>query len=204
MTSGTCSTTWEATTQSNGAPPATDWNKRVDKSVFAPAFADWKWDWIDIPALIEGAATVYEFPLVDRDPLPRWTVGRVTLLGDAAHQTPPFVGQGLGAGVRDAGNLAWKLAAVLRTGAPDALLDSYQAEREPHARALIRVAQLLGRLMTRGGRGGDVVRRGVLAVVRRIPAVAALATYFAIRSAQRALHPSVPPQEHSTADTWTD
>ena len=56
------------------------------------------------------------------------------------------------------------------------MLDSYQAEREPHARALIRVAQLLGRLMTGGGRGGDVVRRGVLAVVRRIPAVAALAT----------------------------
>ena len=106
----------------------------------------------------------------------RWRGGRVLLVGDAAHLTPPFVGQGLGLGLRDAHQLAWKLAAVLRGESPDGLLDTYQAEREPHARALIRVALLLGRLMTGGGRGGDVVRRGVLAAVRRIPAVAALAT----------------------------
>ena len=60
--------------------------------------------------------------------------------------------------------------------ADDELLDTYQAEREPHARALIRVARLLGQLMTGGGRSGNAVRRGVLAVLRRIPAVAALAT----------------------------
>ncbi|MGY1803363.1 bifunctional 3-(3-hydroxy-phenyl)propionate/3-hydroxycinnamic acid hydroxylase [Blastococcus sp. SYSU D00922] len=106
----------------------------------------------------------------------RWRAGRVLLAGDAAHLSPPFVGQGLGLGLRDVHQLAWKLAAVLAGEADDDLLDSYQAEREPHARALIRVAQLLGALMTGGGRGGDVVRRGVLAVLRRIPAVAALAT----------------------------
>jgi 3-(3-hydroxy-phenyl)propionate hydroxylase len=106
----------------------------------------------------------------------RWRAGRVLLAGDAAHLSPPFIGQGLGLGLRDAHQLAWKLAAVLAGDAGDELLDTYQAEREPHARALIRVAQLLGRLMTGGGRGGDVVRRGVLAVLRRIPAVAALAT----------------------------
>ncbi|HEY0453503.1 bifunctional 3-(3-hydroxy-phenyl)propionate/3-hydroxycinnamic acid hydroxylase [Actinophytocola sp.] len=106
----------------------------------------------------------------------RWRADRVLLAGDAAHLTPPFVGQGLGLGLRDAHQLAWKLAAVLTGEAREALLDSYQAEREPHARALIRVALLLGRLMTGGGRGGDVVRRGALAVVRRIPAVARLAT----------------------------
>jgi 3-(3-hydroxy-phenyl)propionate hydroxylase len=78
--------------------------------------------------------------------------------------------------LRDVHQLAWKLADVLSGAAEDDVLDTYQAEREPHARALIRMAQLLGRLMTGGGRGGDVVRRGVLAVVRRIPAVAALAT----------------------------
>jgi 3-(3-hydroxy-phenyl)propionate hydroxylase len=105
----------------------------------------------------------------------RWRVGRVLLAGDAAHLSPPFVGQGLGLGLRDVHQLAWKLAAVLTAGAPDDLLDSYQAEREPHARALIGVALLLGRLMTRGGRPGDVLRRGVLAAVRRIPAVARLA-----------------------------
>jgi 3-(3-hydroxy-phenyl)propionate hydroxylase len=65
---------------------------------------------------------------------------------------------------------------VLSGAADDDLLDTYQAEREPHARGLIRVAQLLGALMTGGGRAGDVVRRAVLAAVRRIPAVAALAT----------------------------
>ncbi|SOD95105.1 3-(3-hydroxy-phenyl)propionate hydroxylase [Blastococcus haudaquaticus] len=106
----------------------------------------------------------------------RWRVGRVLLAGDAAHLSPPFVGQGLGLGLRDVHQLAWKLAAVVAGEAGEELLDTYQAEREPHARALIRVAQLLGALMTGGGRGGDVVRRGVLAAVRRIPAVARLAT----------------------------
>jgi 3-(3-hydroxy-phenyl)propionate hydroxylase len=106
----------------------------------------------------------------------RWRTGRVLLAGDAAHLTPPFVGQGLGLGLRDVHQLAWKLAAVLAEEAGEELLDSHQAEREPHARALIRVALLLGRLMTGGGRGADVVRRGALAAVRRIPAVARLAT----------------------------
>ncbi|WP_104525709.1 bifunctional 3-(3-hydroxy-phenyl)propionate/3-hydroxycinnamic acid hydroxylase [Blastococcus atacamensis] len=106
----------------------------------------------------------------------RWRAGRVLLAGDAAHLSPPFVGQGLGLGLRDVHQLAWKLAAVLDGTAPDELLDTHQAEREPHARALIRVALLLGALMTGGGRGGAVVRRGVLAAVRRLPAVARLAT----------------------------
>ena len=85
----------------------------------------------------------------------RWRAGRVLLAGDAAHLSPPFVGQGLGLGLRDVHQLAWKLAAVLAGEAGDDLLDTYQAEREPHARALIRVALLLGRLMTGGGRAGD-------------------------------------------------
>ncbi|MCW2703114.1 MAG: Monooxygenase, FAD-binding [Blastococcus sp.] len=106
----------------------------------------------------------------------RWRAGRVFLAGDAAHLSPPFVGQGMGLGLRDVHQLAWKLAAVLTGEAGDDLLDSYQAEREPHARVLIGVALLLGRLMTRGGRAGDVLRRGVLAVVRRVPAAARLAT----------------------------
>jgi len=106
----------------------------------------------------------------------RWRAGRVLLAGDAAHLSPPFIGQGLGLGLRDAHQLAWKVAAVLSGEAGEELLDSYQAEREPHARALIGVARLLGRLMTRGGRAGDALRRGVLAVVRRSPVAARLAT----------------------------
>ena len=67
----------------------------------------------------------------------RWRDGRVFLAGDAAHMTPQFVGQGMNAGVRDAYNLAWKLAAVLKGQARDSLLDSYQSERRPHAKAMI-------------------------------------------------------------------
>ncbi|TQN40871.1 3-(3-hydroxy-phenyl)propionate hydroxylase [Blastococcus colisei] len=126
------------------------------------------------PAKVEFARSVeYTFRAQVAD---RWRDGRVLLAGDAAHLSPPFVGQGLGLGLRDVHQLCWKLAAVLSGDADDALLDTYQAEREPHARALIRVAQLLGALMTGGGRSGDAVRRSVLAAVRRIPAVARLAT----------------------------
>jgi 3-(3-hydroxy-phenyl)propionate hydroxylase len=92
----------------------------------------------------------------------RWRDRRVFLLGDAAHLTPPFIGQGMGAGLRDAANLSWKLAAVLAGSLPETVLDTYQTEREPHARALIRLAKHVGTLMTRGGEVGNVLR-GVLA-----------------------------------------
>jgi len=76
-----------------------------------------------------------------------WRDRRLFLAGDAAHQTPPFLGQGMCAGLRDAANLAWKLAAVLDGSADDRLLDSYQLEREPHARAVIDAAVAVGQLI---------------------------------------------------------
>ena len=76
-----------------------------------------------------------------------WRQGRVLLAGDAAHQTPPFAGQGMCSGLRDAANLAWKLAAILRLGASETLLGTYQTEREPHTRALIERAIGMGRVV---------------------------------------------------------
>lgn len=76
-----------------------------------------------------------------------WRKGRVFLAGDAAHQTPPFLGQGMCAGFRDASNLAWKLARIIKDSAPDHLLDTYEAERSPHAVKVIESAIRIGEVI---------------------------------------------------------
>jgi 3-(3-hydroxy-phenyl)propionate hydroxylase len=77
----------------------------------------------------------------------RWRVGRILLMGDAMHQMPPFLGQGLAAGVRDAFNLAWKLALVLSGKAGEGVLDTYEVERRPHVRAVVATAKEFGRII---------------------------------------------------------
>ncbi|APC19094.1 3-(3-hydroxyphenyl)propionate hydroxylase [Pseudomonas frederiksbergensis] len=77
----------------------------------------------------------------------KFSRGRIFLAGDAAHITPPFVGQGLVAGLRDGANLAWKLAWVVRGHAAPSVLDTYDVERRPHAQAMINLAKLMGRLV---------------------------------------------------------
>lgn len=89
-------------------------------------------------------SAVYTFhSLIARD----WRRGRLLIAGDAAHQTPPFMGQGMCAGIRDAANLGWKLARVVQGTADDTLLDSYQSEREPNTAEFIQTAVRLGRLI---------------------------------------------------------
>jgi 3-(3-hydroxy-phenyl)propionate hydroxylase len=77
----------------------------------------------------------------------QWRQGRVLIAGDAAHQMPPFAGQGMCAGIRDAANLAWKLAAVVQGSADETLLDTFQAEREGHVRAVIETAIAMGQVV---------------------------------------------------------
>lgn len=118
----------------NGEPPKTDWNRKVDKATFNKPFESWKWGWIDIPALIEAAGVVYEFPLVDRDPLPRWTFERVTLMGDAAHPMYPIGSNGSAQAILDARYLADCLC-----GDDDLLyaLREYEAERLPRTTGIV-------------------------------------------------------------------
>ncbi len=88
-----------------------DWNRLVDRETFAPDFASWRYDWLDVPALIAGAEAVYEYPMVDRDPLPRWSHGRMTLLGDAAHPMFPIGSNGASQAILDAEALVEALVA---------------------------------------------------------------------------------------------
>ena len=89
-------------------------------------------------------AAVYTFHSVVQE---GWRKGRLLLAGDSCHQTPPFLGQGMCAGLRDAANLAWKLAAVVKGSAQDTLLDSYESERLPHVRTFIELAVRLGAVL---------------------------------------------------------
>ena len=98
----------------------------------------------------------------------RWRNGRVFLLGDAAHQTPPFIGQGLCAGIRDAANLAWKLALVLDGKADERILDTYEAERRPFARRVVRIAIGIGQAMTGGPASANRPRNLVIRTASRV------------------------------------
>lgn len=113
--------------------PTTDWNRKVDSSLFADRFKSWHWDWIDIPSVINGAQAIYEFPLVDKDPLPGWTKGRAALLGDAAHPMYPIGSNGSAQAILDARYLTERLEAASpgKLGSVELALKEYEAERLP-------------------------------------------------------------------------
>ena len=99
----------------------------------------------------------------------RFSRGRAFLVGDAAHITPPFVGQGLVAGLRDVANLCWKLAWVVQGRATPAILDTYDTERRPHARSIINLALLMGRLVMPRNRLAASAVHGAMALMQRMP-----------------------------------
>jgi 2-polyprenyl-6-methoxyphenol hydroxylase-like FAD-dependent oxidoreductase len=105
-----------------------DWNRAGNLADFLPQFADWRFDWLDVPGVIQGADACFEYPMVDRDPLDRWTFGRVTLLGDAAHPMYPIGSNGASQGILDARVLARE---IRRAGATPAALLAYESERRP-------------------------------------------------------------------------
>ena len=127
-------------------PNPADWNRRGDPADFVTAFADWRFDWLDVPRLFAATEQVFEFPMVDRTPVPRWSFGRVTLLGDAAHAMRPNGSNGASQAILDGVALADALrtnrvrrrrTARLRARTPrtDREVDTGQSRNRPRARA---------------------------------------------------------------------
>ncbi|HEY0701001.1 MAG TPA: bifunctional 3-(3-hydroxy-phenyl)propionate/3-hydroxycinnamic acid hydroxylase, partial [Micromonospora sp.] len=131
--------------------------------------------YVDPARLTVTRAVVYHFHhLVAR----HWRQGRVFLLGDAAHQMPPFLGQGLCSGLRDAANLSWKLAMVLTGAADPALLDTYETERRPHTVAMARTSVRLGRVFLARSRVAAGLRDTVLRAAQTVPRVRRFVRHF--------------------------
>ncbi|MEY2926407.1 MAG: hypothetical protein RL367_884 [Pseudomonadota bacterium] len=125
---------WIAELTHDQMPDRENWNKQGNKDDFAASFADWDFGWLNVPGLIAGADIVFEFPLVDRDPLPRWSFGATTLIGDAAHPMYPIGSNGASQAILDADALARALA---EHHDPAAALTAYQAERLPPTAAIV-------------------------------------------------------------------
>jgi len=120
-------------------PPTYEWrredyNRAARLEEFLPWFKDWRFDWLDVPGLISNCPHAYEYPLVDRDPVDRWTFGRVTLMGDAAHPMYPIGSNGASQAILDARVLTREILALGEV--PDAL-EAYEAERRPATTDLV-------------------------------------------------------------------
>jgi len=109
-------------------PELQDWNREVPVEKFAEPFADWNFGWIDIPQIITDAEKVFEFPLSDRNPVPSWRDGLMSLIGDAAHPMYPIGSNGASQGILDAEKLAAELSS---NQSIDKALSNYEDERRP-------------------------------------------------------------------------
>ena len=125
----------------DGVGETADWNRPVDAAPIVELFADWRFDWLDVPGVIAAADEILEYPMVDRDPLPHWTFGRTTLIGDAAHAMYPNGSNGASQAIIDARTLAFELAT--RPTVDDAL-EAYEAERRPATARLHEMTRQLG------------------------------------------------------------
>jgi 2-polyprenyl-6-methoxyphenol hydroxylase-like FAD-dependent oxidoreductase len=111
-----------------------DYNRTARLEEFLPWFKDWKFDWLDVPGLIENCPRAYEYPLVDRDPIDRWSFGPVTLMGDAAHPMYPIGSNGASQAILDARVLTRE---IVTHGPNHAALAAYEAERRPATTDLV-------------------------------------------------------------------
>lgn len=105
-----------------------DWNREAKLEDFLPRFEQMRFDWLDVPGLIRASDKVFEYPMVDRNPLEHWTVGRVSLMGDAAHAAYPVGSNGAGSAIIDARKLG---RAFLEAGLTPEALERYESEMRP-------------------------------------------------------------------------
>ena len=131
----------ELTFESTSLHAPEDWNRLGKLEDFMPDFEKWNFDWMPIADIIRGAQEIYEYPMSDRDPVPSWNFGRVTLLGDAAHAMYPIGSNGASQAILDARKLAYELAT--RPGIAEALA-AYDAERRPATANIIRLNRAEG------------------------------------------------------------
>jgi 2-polyprenyl-6-methoxyphenol hydroxylase-like FAD-dependent oxidoreductase len=124
----------EITVDNSGGWPNGDWNKRVKHEDFMHHFTEWNYDWIDIPAMLRGAADVFEYPMIDRDPAPSWIDGKVALLGDAAHVMYPTGSNGASQAIMDARVLG---SLFLEHGINAQALAAYDAKLRPEISPLV-------------------------------------------------------------------
>lgn len=124
----------EITVDNAGGWPDGDWNKRVRHEDFMHHFADWHYDWIDIPGMLRGASDVYEYPMIDRDPVPTWRDGHAALLGDAAHVMYPTGSNGASQAIVDARVLG---AMLLEHGVTARALQAYDEKLCPEISPVI-------------------------------------------------------------------
>ncbi len=141
---GRASVNWVAEVRFDGdrRPQPADWNRTGRVADVLPHFAEWRFDWLDVPRLIRECPAILEYPMVDRDPIERWSFGRVTLLGDAAHPMYPIGSNGASQAIIDARVLAWHLAESAADPVP--ALGAYDHARRPPTNALVAANRDMG------------------------------------------------------------